>query len=157
MQVVIEGDIARLLGDDKIEAMDEFKRAFARSLAVAAGVSSDRVLITSVDAGSILVTFFIAPPTSTAGANNNNVTSSAAAAERLQNTTAVGATLRDSLHAEGISCADPCSAVPPAMSNTLQPDASVTAEPAAVVAFSGEIAVYGAVAVVASRLTMAGR
>lgn len=149
MQVVIEGDIARLLGDDNVEAMDEFKRSFARSVATAAGVSSDRVLITSVSAGSILVAFFIAPPTSTAGANNN-VTSSAAAAERLQNTTAGGATLRDSLQAEGISCADPCSAVPLAMSNvaTPQSDASVTAEPAAVVAFSGEIAVYGAVAVV---------
>jgi len=107
LQVTVDADFDRLLAD--AQAMDEFKQAFSRSVAATIGVSTDRVRITNIEPGSVLVSFFIAP--SSAARADDNAISAVAAVRRIrssENATAAN-TLRDNLLAEGISCTDPCS------------------------------------------------
>ena len=68
---------------------------------VTIGVSVESVLITNIEPGSVIVSFFVAP------SSHDNAISSSAAVQRIQNATA-GNILRDNLVKEGISCTEPC-------------------------------------------------
>jgi hypothetical protein len=106
VQMTLSGDVEPLLADPP--TMHQFKRAFEAAVAAAILISSDRVQVANVAAGSVVVDFIIADPAPGAASSSQQEISADAAMERLQSTPSN--VLRDSLRAEGLSCMDPCAA-----------------------------------------------
>ena len=146
MQVTLDADIDRLLAD--VQAMDDFKWAFSKSVAATIGVSADRVHITNIVPGSIIVSFFVAP------GSGGNAISSAAAVRHIQNATA-GNVLRDMLLTEGISCTEPCSVSLLSNATRLEPSKSEPVSGTSKPTGLGDVAVYGAALVTLAVLALA--